>query len=119
MQRPLFVMLAAFGLLFVALLLASMPKSIAAHPRRRAHRRVQRDPPPLAGRAGREVAPVADVMTHLGYIVAPARCGGVLIGMVPAVMLDLARQKRRLAGLEGGKRRRSEVSRWADQQTIR
>jgi heme exporter protein CcmD len=52
-------------------------------------------------------------MTHLGYIVAAYLAAAiVLIGMVAAVTLDLARQKRRLARLEAeGKRRRSEVSR--------
>ena len=52
-------------------------------------------------------------MTHLGYIVAAYLAAAiVLIGMVAAVTLDLARQKRRLAILEAeGKRRRSEVSR--------
>ena len=52
-------------------------------------------------------------MTHLGYIVAAyVAAAVVLIGMVAAVTLDLARQKRRLARLETeGRRRRSEVSR--------
>ena len=52
-------------------------------------------------------------MTHLGYIVAAYVASAiVLIGMVAAVVLDLGRQKRRLAKLEAeGKRRRSEVSR--------
>ena len=52
-------------------------------------------------------------MTHLGYIVAAYLAAAiVLVGMVAAVMLDLIRQKRRLARLEAdGRRRRSEVSR--------
>ena len=52
-------------------------------------------------------------MTHLGYIVAAyVATAIVLVGMMAAVVLDLARQKRRLGQLEAeGKRRRSEVSR--------
>lgn len=52
-------------------------------------------------------------MTHLGYILAAYGATTIiLLGMVAAVMLDLARQKRRLGQLEAeGKRRRSEVSR--------
>ena len=52
-------------------------------------------------------------MTHLGYIVAAYLATAVvLLGMVAAVVLDLTRQKRRLAQLEAeGRSRRSEVSR--------
>ena len=52
-------------------------------------------------------------MTHLGYIVAAYLAAAiVIVGMVAAVTLDLARQKRRLARLEAeGGRRRSETAR--------
>ena len=52
-------------------------------------------------------------MTHLGYIIAAYVAAAiVLIGMLGVVMLDLARQKRRLSKLEAeGRGRRAEVSR--------
>lgn len=52
-------------------------------------------------------------MTHLGYIAAAYVAAAiVIVGMVAAVMLDLTRQKRRLARLEAeGLRRRSETAR--------
>ena len=53
------------------------------------------------------------LMTHLGYVVAAYLATAiVLLGMVATVVLDLARQKRRLARLEAeGGRRRSEAAR--------
>ena len=52
-------------------------------------------------------------MTHLGYVVAAYLAAAiVLVGMVAVVVLDLGRQKQRLARLEAeGRRRRSEVLR--------